>query len=379
MFMGIKPVGGKYEGVWINELKNGNISYYINYKDESGQTVKKKVGIKTKQSNYTVRDAYDRLIEVKHKISTGDELPKVVQKKAKILFEDLFEDYLEWAKANKKSWKHNDLLVYNKHLSYLAKKDPRSLKPQDFEELKQKKLTEINSKTGKTLAPKTVKDILGTARHIYNHSIKNELIKGLTNPIGNGKVRMPKVDNQKIGFFTKEQAKELLSILEQRRDKRLYQLTILLLFTGARFSEIAKLTWSDINMNTSMIYFASSKDGNARHIQMTNKVKQVIEILQKEKTCNLVIPTKYSNKYEKMPKEWQIEVDKLIPGNDKADKDRLTTHSLRHTHASWLAQSVVDILYIKEKLGNKKIDTTMRYSNLIQNKRHEATLKLEVF
>jgi len=26
--MALKPAGGKYEGVWINELKNGDISYY---------------------------------------------------------------------------------------------------------------------------------------------------------------------------------------------------------------------------------------------------------------------------------------------------------------------------------------------------------------
>jgi len=38
--MALKPAGGKYEGVWINELKNGEISYYINYRDEFGKPVK---------------------------------------------------------------------------------------------------------------------------------------------------------------------------------------------------------------------------------------------------------------------------------------------------------------------------------------------------
>ena len=374
--MALKKASDKYPGIFINEYKNGNIAYYINYRNEEGKPTLKKVGTKTKQSNYTIRDAYDRLIEVKHKISTGEELPKVVQKKAKILFEDLFEDYLEWAKANKKTWKHNDELVYKKHLVYLAKKDPRTLKPKDFEELKQKKLTEINVSTGKPLAPKTVQHILGTARHIFNHAIKNELIKNLTNPIAAGRVRMPKVENQKIGFFTKDQAKQLLDILEKRENKRLYQLTTLLLFTGARFSEVVRLTWADINFNTNMIYFASSKDGNDRYIKMTNRVLEVIKTLYTEKVSNLIIPTTNGNKYEKMPKEWQIEVDKLIAGNDKAQKDRLTTHSLRHTHASWLAQSGVDILHIKEQLGHKKIETTMRYSHLIDNRRHEATEKL---
>ena len=374
--MALKKASSKYPGIFINEYKNGNVAYYINYRNEEGTPTLKKVGMKTKQSNYTIMDAYDRLIEVKHKIATGEELPKVVQRKSKVLFEDIFEDYLNWAKANKKTWKHNDLLVYNKHLSYLAKSDPRTLKPKDFEELKQRKLTEVDKKTGRVLAPKTVQHILATARHIFNHAIKNELIKNLTNPIGSGRVRMPKVENQKIGFFTKEKAKELLELLQQRENKRLYELTTLLLFTGARFSEVARLTWSDINFNTNLIYFASSKDGNARYIKMSNRVLEVVNTLYKNKINNLVIPTINGNKYEKMPKEWQIEVDKLIPGNDDANKDRLTTHSLRHTHASWLAQSGVDILHIKEQLGHKKIETTMRYSHLIDDRRHQATERL---
>lgn len=374
--MALKKASNKYPGIFINEYKNGNVAYYINYRNEEGTPTLKKVGMKTKQSNYTIMDAYDRLIEVKHKIATGEELPKVVQRKAKVLFEDIFENYLNWAKANKKTWKHNDLLVYNKHLSYLAKSDPRTLKPKDFEELKQRKLTEVDKKTGRVLAPKTVQHILATARHIFNHAIKNELIKNLTNPIGSGRVRMPKVENQKIGFFTREKAQELLEILQQRENKRLYELTALLLFTGARFSEVARLTWSDINFNTNLIYFASSKDGNARYIKMSNRVLEVVNTLYKNKINNLVIPTINGNKYEKMPKEWQIEVDKLIPGNDNANKDRLTTHSLRHTHASWLAQSGVDILHIKEQLGHKKIETTMRYSHLIDDRRHQATERL---
>ncbi|MCT7445489.1 tyrosine-type recombinase/integrase [Aliarcobacter cryaerophilus] len=375
--MALKKASSKYPGIFINEYKNGNVAYYINYRNEEGTPTLKKVGMKTKQSNYTIMDAYDRLIEVKHKIATGEELPKVVQRKAKVLFEDIFEDYLNWAKANKKTWKHNDLLVYNKHLSYLAKSDPRTLKPKDFEELKQRKLIEVDKKLGRVLAPKTVQHILATARHIFNHAIKNELIKNLTNPIGSGRVRMPKVENQKIGFFTKEKAKELLELLLQRENKRLYELTTLLLFTGARFSEVARLTWSDINFNTSLIFFASSKDGNARYIKMSNRVLEVVNTLYKNKINNLVIPTINGNKYEKMPKEWQIEVDKLIPGNDNANKDRLTTHSLRHSHASWLAQSGVDILHIKEQLGHKKIETTMRYSHLIDDRRHQATERLD--
>ncbi|MBE0515717.1 MAG: site-specific integrase, partial [Sulfurimonas sp.] len=29
--MALKPAGGKYEGIWVNELKNGDISYYSTF------------------------------------------------------------------------------------------------------------------------------------------------------------------------------------------------------------------------------------------------------------------------------------------------------------------------------------------------------------
>ena len=152
---------------------------------------------------------------------------------------------------------------------------------------------------------------------------------------------------------------------------------MLLLFTGARFSEVAKLTWNDINFEQKLIYFSQSKDGNARYIQMTDMVYSVIKELYENKINSLVIPSSTGTKRTQMPKQWQQIVDKIIPGNKTAGKARITTHTLRHTHASWLAISGLDILHIKEQLGHKKIETTMRYAHLIPIKRHEATILLE--
>ena len=368
--MSIKSVGGRYEGVLKNELKNGNISYYIRYRDENGKPVRKKVGTKTKQSNFSVKDAYNILIETKHKIATGEELSNVVKKrKSKIYFGDVFAEYLEWAKQNQVTWEWNVLGTYNKHLSHLEKRDIKSLKSKDFELLKQQKLREVS--------PKTTEHILALCRSIYNFAIDNEIVKDLKNPIANGRVKMPKVDNKKVGFLTKEQAELILKELK-KVSKRTYQLTVLCLFTGARFSEVASLRWSDINFETNMIYFKKIKNGNDRFIIMTKRVKEVIEELKNEKNpTSLVIPNENLKQYSKMPKKFQKVVDSLIIGNKDANRTRITTHTLRHTHASWLAQAGVDILYIKEQLGHKLISTTMRYSHLIDDKRHQATLNLD--
>ena len=184
---------------------------------------------------------------------------------------------------------------------------------------------------------------------------------------------MPVFDNKQIGFLTKEQAKKLLEILKAKPSPLSYRLTVLLLYSGARFSEVASLTWDDIDFNNRLIYFKFNKNGNDRKVYIPDVSLEVLSALHAEKTNNLVIPSRNGKQLIQMPKQWQEEVDKLLPNNDKAGKYRITVHSLRHTHASWMAISGISILHIKEQLGHKKLEMTMRYSHLIPNERHEST------
>ncbi len=50
----------------------------------------------------------------------------------------------------------------------------------------------------------------------------------------------------------------------------------------------------------------------------------------------------------------------------KSTVDKVTPHTLRHTYASWLAQSgEVDVYELMEIMRHKEISTTMRYVHLI--------------
>lgn len=366
--MALRPAGGRYNGVWINDLKNGSTAFYINYRDENGKPIKKKVGVKTKQSNFTVKDAYDRLIEVKHLLSTGQEIPfKTQRNKKKFTLQTAWDDYYEWAKLNKKTYA-KDEEYYRLHIApAFATKELKSIKSKDVEDFK-------HSFASKGYAAQSVKHYIGLIRHIINHAIKNELIKNYANPISGGKVKLPTVDNARQSFLSKEQANILLEELKQYNNPQLYQLTVLLLYTGARFSEVASLTWNDVNFETGMIYFKSTKNGNSRWVTMNELVKNVIQDLYENKKSNLIITNTKGKQIERMLHSWQVVVDNIIDDNKEAHaKQRVTVHSLRHTHASWLAMAGLDILHIKEQLGHKTLDMTMRYAHLIANKRHEAT------
>lgn len=377
--MALKPIGGKYEGVWINELKNGDVSYYINYRDEKGKPVKVQVGKKTKASDFTAKDAYSKLIEIKYKLQHNQEPTIKGGRVAKIKFDDIWDIFFKYSKANKKSWTI-DQQNYNKHIKPIfGNKNVKSITSLELEDFKQRLIS-------KKLAPQTVKHQLTLIRTIINHSIKHNILKNFINPMANGKVKMPEIDNKRQAYLTKIQAKEILDILKVLHPLT-YHLTVILLFTGARFSEVTgassqknktndetALRWDDINFDNNTIFFKKTKNGNERYIAMNDQLLNTIQYLYDNKVNDFVITNSAGGIVLRMPHYFMTAVESVIPNNNIQDtKYKITAHSLRHTHASWLAEAGLDILQIKEQLGHKNIDMTMRYAHLIPNIRHITT------
>lgn len=380
--MALKPAGGKYEGVWINELKNGDISYYINYRNENGKPVKIQVGKKTAMSDFSIKDAHAKLIDVKYELQHGQEPTIKSGRTVKIKLDDLWAEFLDYAKANKKSWEM-DKRNYEKHIKPIfGKRAVKSLKSLEFENFKQTLIL-------KGLEPQTVKHQLTLIRTILNYAIKHDLIQNFTNPLAGGRVKMPAIDNKRQAYLTKEQAKEILEILKSL-DTQTYHLTVLLLFTGARFSEITgasaqknkasevvPLKWQDVNFSNNTIYFKKTKNGNDRHVAIHYLLKETLLRLYETRKNDNVITNSTGGIILRMPNYFATAVEAVVPGNKEQDtKYKITAHSLRHTHASWLAEAGLDILQIKEQLGHKNIEMTMRYAHLIPNLRHKVTTKM---
>ncbi len=286
------------------------------------------------------------------------------KKSKKIFFDDLYAEYEKWAQNNLDRWKL-DRGVYLNHLNDFHNKNIKHLTTDDVEILKKEKL--------KNFSPRTVENILRLIKAIYNHAIKIKFVKQLQNPLHKDSiVKFPTVDNQQLGYLSKEDAELMLTILMNYSNRRLYQISVLMLFTGARFIEVVSLEWNNIYFSEQLIFFKKMKGGDERFIKMTNRVYQILQDLKNEENLTkLVIPNAVNTKYIQMPKQWQDIVDKLLPKNKDMGKNRITPHSLRHTHTSWLAQKGVNILHIKKQLGHRKLETTMRYAHISDTQRYQ--------
>ena len=59
---------------------------------------------------------------------------------------------------------------------------------------------------------------------------------------------------------------------------------------------------------------------------------------------------------------------------------RITVHSLRHSHASWLINNGVNILAVSKRLGHKDVSTTLRvYTHLLEQTDNDMLGKLNSY
>lgn len=138
-----------------------------------------------------------------------------------------------------------------------------------------------------------------------------------------------------------------------------YDLVILLLDTGARYSEIANIEWSRIDLVERTIHLWRSKVQNETVLFMTDRVYEVLSRRLKTKATDHL----FNNGDGKARGYSTKSIRKAIL---RAGLQNCRVHTLRHTHASRLVQNGMGIYEVREILGHSDIKTTLRYAHLEQ-------------
>jgi integrase len=222
----------------------------------------------------------------------------------------------------------------------------------------------------------------GTGPATLKHTLN--LIRGACKYAGRLGYKVPdlhfptvKLPKSRLRYLSAAEEKALLRELDPRREgtslqpygerseemKRnqqdSYDLVVLLLDTGARYSEIASLEWSQVDLQERTIRLWRPKVQNESILFMTARVEQVITRRAAKKGGKYVFQNRTGGARG-------YAAQAIRKAFRRAGLGDCTIHTLRHTHASRLIQNGMNVYEVKEILGHTDIKTTMRYAHLEQ-------------
>ncbi|QIH37339.1 site-specific integrase [Flavobacterium sp. Sr18] len=169
-------------------------------------------------------------------------------------------------------------------------------------------------------------------------------------------------------FLTLEEAKKLF--YTPCSNDLVYQISMFSILTGVRYSDIAKLLWSEIEYIENdgyYIRFKQKKTGGMETLPIPN---EAFELLRPNVNEN--------DKVFAGLKKW--DVDRILPVwiAKSGIKKHITFHCFRHTYATLQLSSGTDIYTISKMLGHKNVKTTQIYAKVIDSKKRETTAKISL-
>ncbi len=267
-------------------------------------------------------------------------------------------EYLQYySRQNKRpqTYRRDQILV--KHLSaFLGKYRLNEIGPLLIEHYKRKRLDDGRS-------PATVNREVACLKNIYTTAIRNR--RALINPVK--QVKMLREDNIVTRVMSRVDEEKLLA----NAAPHIRQLVVCALDTGMRLGEILELQWKDVSLKKRLIMIEKSKTGRRREVPVSDRLGAILESLGRDVGEGAVFRSKNGEPFSDVKNGYKAALRRA----GLAEK-KYRFHDLRHTFATRLAESGVDLFTIKELLGHSTIVTTQRYAHPGRNAKHDAIARL---
>lgn len=262
------------------------------------------------------------------------------------------------------------ILAYGKDISQLVdylqslgKADPEQVTTEDLQAFMDKLAKEnytAKSISRKTNSTKTFFKFLKATE-----GIKEDPASGLDHP---------KFENKPPRILTKLEYRALRD--GAKSDIRMIAVIELLLQTGIRIGELAQIRVEDVNFNDPTTIHVPPFEGTNERIIPLNKpaaeaVKKYLEIRTKTPSHSLFVtktgkPLLIRNIRTAIDRYFRIAGIKEAKVND-----------LRHTWVAHQLQAGVPMTMVSKLAGHKRLSTTERYLQFVQNHNGESKIKLE--
>ena len=241
-----------------------------------------------------------------------------------------------------------------------------------------------NERTGKPLAPKTIRHNLSLISDVFTYAVKVGVAP--ENPCP--KVMLPKDTPKEKKIYTREEVERFLNLLNEEPLK--YRVFFnLLIYSGFRRGEMLGLEWKDVDFENSIISVRrtsnyTGKKGiytdttKTRKSQRTLKFpKEIMDMLRDFKEEQDAEALRLGDKWHETDRLFVKWDGRPMHNNtpyfwlgefcEKHDLPFYGLHSYRHLFASLLVNQGVDIVTVSGALGHSAVSTTSNvYCHMLQ-------------
>lgn len=209
------------------------------------------------------------------------------------------------------------------------------------------------------LAPGTCNRILALLRFIFSCAIRWGMLPAGKNPC---RGVTPFDDNgARERYLTAEEARQLVAALDSLPNRMSALAIKLLLYTGARKSEILSARWEYVDLERRILTVPLSKSGKVRHIPLSDEATSILQRLSHKRQS----PWLFSRPNSKEPLKSLFHTWNTVRTRLGLKDVRL--HDLRHSFASFLVNSGCSLYEVQKILGHYDPKVTMRYAHLSQS------------
>ncbi|MCA0979299.1 site-specific integrase [Qipengyuania flava] len=333
-------------GFLLEVRSSGGRTYYLRYTDQNGRLRQLKIG---RWEDITFAQAQKAAKRLRSEVVlNGNPAERKEKKKAIPTYAQLAQQHIDHAKTYQKRPENTEAVI-NTHL--LPKWGKLRL-----DEITQQDISRWLSEKRKEFAPATVEKLRMMLGRSFELARQWNIPGAEINPVR--AVPRFKFDNARERYLTKEEAQRLLKACKGSSNPQLWSIVSLLLYTGARKSELLNAKWKHVDLEHRSWLIPDSKTGKARRVPLASAAVEVINGLVEIPGCPWLLPNPETlQPYNSIKRVWDT-------ARTEAKLSGLRIHDLRHSAASFMANAGTDLFAIGRILGHADHQSTMRYSHL---------------
>ena len=284
----------------------------------------------------------------KRKVEIAENKFLDIEKIEKIRFDAFADEYLELHSKLNKSY-YTDEKIVGLLKKIFSGKCLHEITSYDVEKFKSERIKEVS--------PATVNRAMAVLKSMFNRAI--EWGKAKNNPCK--AVKLFKESAPRLRFLEKEEIEKLLA----NCSKHLKPIVIVALNTGMRKGEILGLKWHDIDIQRNIIHLFDTKNSEKMEVPINDIVQRTLIAVPKHPDSPYIFCNTKGEPFYNVRKSFSTTLDKSGIIN-------FHFHDLRHTFASQLVMAGVDLNTVRELLGHKSLEMTLRYSHLSPDHKKRA-------